>query len=76
MLIRLPLWHTRCVRSGLPMNKVTLWLVVISLVVTAAIAEAQQPKKVPLIGYFSALDAARSPPVPRQFGLHCGTAAT
>ena len=50
MLIRLPLWHTRCVRSGLPMNKGIFWLVAIFLVVTAAIAEAQQPKKVPRIG--------------------------
>ena len=52
------MWHTRCVRSGLPMNKVTLWLVAIFLVVTAAIAGAQQPKKVPRIGYLSNNDAA------------------
>ena len=51
MLIRLPLWHTRCVRSGLPMNKVTLWLVAIFLVGAVAIAEAQQPAKIPRIGY-------------------------
>ena len=51
-------------------------LVVVVLLVLGVIAEAQQPKKVPLIGYFSATDAARSPPVPRQFGLHCGTVAT
>ena len=53
MLIRLPLWHTRCVRSGLPMNKVILWLVAIFLVGAGAIAEAQQPKKIPRIGYLS-----------------------
>jgi len=35
------------------MNKVTLWLVAIFLVGAAAIAEAQQPTKVPRIGYLS-----------------------
>ena len=59
MLIRLPLWHTRCVRSGVPMNKVILWLVAIFLVGAGAIAEAQQPKKIPRIGYLSAFDPAR-----------------
>ena len=33
------------------MNKVILWLVAIFLVGAVAIAEAQQPKKVPRIGY-------------------------
>ena len=32
------------------MNKVTLWLVAIFLVGAVAIAEAQQPKKIPRIG--------------------------
>jgi len=62
MLIRLPLWHTRCVRSGLPMNKVTLWLVAIFLVGAGAIVEAQQPKKVPRIGYLSSTDPASDSP--------------
>ena len=62
MLIRLPLWHTRCVRSGLPMNKVTLWLVAIFLVGAGAIVEAQQPKKVPRIGYLSSTDPASESP--------------
>ena len=53
MLIRLPLWHTRCVRGRLPMNKVTLWLVAIFLVGAVAIAEAQQQKKIPRLGYFT-----------------------
>ena len=33
------------------MNKVILWLVAIFLVGAVAIAEAQQPKKIPRIGY-------------------------
>ena len=41
------------------MNKLTLWLVAIFLVGAVEIAEAQQPKKVPTIGYLSASDAAR-----------------
>jgi len=32
-------------------------------------ANAQQPKKVPRIGYLSAFDQLLSPPDPRQFGL-------
>ena len=33
-------------------------------------AQAQQPKKVPRIGYLSALDPVLlSPPVPREFGM-------
>ena len=45
------------------MNKVTLWLVAIFLVGAVAIAEAQQPKKIPRIGYLAPrllpLDPAR-----------------
>ena len=40
------------------MNKVTLWLVAIFLVGAVAIAEAQQPTKVPRIGYL--VGASRS----------------
>ena len=36
------------------MNKVTLWLVAIFLVGAGAIAEAQQPKKIPRIGFLTA----------------------
>jgi len=36
------------------MNKVTLWLIAICLVGAIAIVEAQQPKKVPRIGYLTA----------------------
>ena len=44
-------------------------LLVVAVVVVAAIAQAQQPKKVPRIGYLSSFDASYvSPPVPRQFG--------
>ena len=73
ILVGLILWHTRCVRSGLPMNKVTLWLVTIFLVGAVEIVEAQQPKKVPRIGYLSgncppALESAR-----RGFGRVCAS---
>jgi putative tryptophan/tyrosine transport system substrate-binding protein len=41
------------------MNKIiVLWLMVTIALATASIAEAQQPKKVPLIGYLSTSDAA------------------
>ena len=43
------------------MNKAILCLVAIFLVVTAAIAEAQQPKKVPRIGYLSLTTSPRGP---------------
>ena len=35
------------------MNKVTLWLVAIFLVGAVAVVEAQQPKKIPRIGYLA-----------------------
>jgi hypothetical protein len=46
------------------------------LLAVAAIAEAQQPKKVHRIGYLSVLDPAREPPVPRQFGWPCESLVT
>ena len=39
-------------------------------------AEAQQPKKVPRIGYLSAFHELLSPPVPSQFGGLCTSVAT
>ena len=52
-------------------------LVAVVLLAVAVIAEAQQPKKVPRIGYLSASDASYvSPPVPRQFGWLCASLAT
>jgi hypothetical protein len=51
MLISLPLWHTRCVRSRLPMNKVTLWLVAIFLVGAVEVVDAQQAKTIRRIGF-------------------------
>ena len=58
IFVGLILWHTRCVRSGLPMNRLTLWLVAIFLVGAVAIGEAQQAKKVSRLGYLSNTDAA------------------
>ena len=48
------------------------------LLAFAVIAEAQQPKKVPRIGYLSSIRSQLvSPPVPRQFGwLLCGCQVT
>ena len=39
-------------------------------------AQAQQPKKVPRIGYLSKPIQLASPPVPRQFGWLCASVAT
>ena len=59
------------------MNKVTLWLVAIFLVGAVAIAEAQQPTKVPRIGYLSAARSSYvTPPVSRHFGRVCASLAT
>ena len=51
-------------------------LVVVVLLALGVIAEAQQPKKVPRIGYLSSGDPAMNPPVPRQFGWLCASLAT
>ena len=45
-------------------------------VVFGCVAQAQQPKKVPRIGYLSAPTPLLSPPVPRQFGWLCASWAT
>ena len=47
-----------------------------ALVVSGAVASAQQPKKVPRIGYLAAGDPLVSPPVPREFGWLCASLAT
>ena len=51
-------------------------LLAVVLLALGVIAEAQQPKKVPRIGYLSACEPALSPPVPRQFGRLCASVAT
>ena len=51
-------------------------LVAVVLLAVGAIAEAQQPKKVPRIGYLSNPTQLLSPPVPRQFGWRCASVAT
>src|SRR5262245_53299044 len=43
-------------------------LVAVVLLALAVTAEAQQPKKVPRIGYLSPIDPATDSAVPRQFG--------
>ena len=52
-------------------------LVAVVLLALAVTAEAQQPKKVPRIGYLS-IDRSQllTPPVPRQFGWLCASLAT
>ena len=40
-------------------KKILLWLLATVFLATAPPAQAQQPKKVPRIGYLSAVDAAR-----------------
>ena len=52
-------------------------LVAVVLLAVGVIAEAQQPKKVPRIGYLSSRPIQLvSPPVPRQFGWLCASLAT
>ena len=51
-------------------------LVAVVLLAVGVIAEAQQPKKVPRIGYLSNPGQLLSPPVPRQFGWLCASVAT
>ena len=45
-------------RWGVAMKQLFSILLVVAVVVVAAIAHAQQPKKVPRIGYLSGVDAA------------------
>src|SRR5439155_23162739 len=52
------MWHIHCAGSGMTMNKVIPWLVAIFLIGAVASAAAQQPKKVPRIGYLAAGNAA------------------
>ena len=51
-------------------------LVAVVLLAVAVIAEAQQPKKVPLIGYLSSFDPAFESARSRQFGWLCASVAT
>ena len=52
-------------------------LLVVAVVVVAAIAEAQQPKKVFRIGYLSSLSSSPvSLAVRRPFGSRCASLAT
>ena len=46
-------------------------LVAVILLTVAVVTEAQQPKKVPRIGYLSSADPVLTPPVTRQFGWLC-----
>ena len=60
------------------MKKVGWSSILVATLVLAfgVVAEAQQPKKVPRIGYLSATIQLVSPPVPRQFGRLCASLAT
>ena len=59
------------------MKKLFSILLIVAVVVVAAMAQAQQPKKVPRIGYLSPCRSSYvSPPVPRQFGWLCASLAT
>ena len=52
-------------------------VVVVVLLALGVTAEAQQPKKVPRIGYLTPAEASSvSPSVPTQFGLLCVSVAT
>jgi putative ABC transport system substrate-binding protein len=45
------LWHTHCRGKGTAMNKKLFWLITLLLLAATTLAEAQQPKKVPRIGF-------------------------
>jgi ABC-type uncharacterized transport system substrate-binding protein len=70
IFIGFSLWHTRCVRSGLPMNKAIFSLVAIFLVGAVEVAEAQQPKKIPRVGYVTL--GSSSPPSANQERFRLG----
>ena len=59
-------------------NRQSLGVSVMAFVVTfgSAVAQAQQPKKVPRIGYLSNNDAALESAFPRQFDWLCASLAT
>ena len=50
-------------------------LVAVVLLAVAVIAEAQQPKKVPLIGYFSSTDPATESARAETIGWRCASVA-
>ena len=59
------------------MKQIFCLALALCLVAVASAAAAQQPEKVPRIGYLSAPDPAQlSPPVPREFGWLCASLAT
>jgi hypothetical protein len=56
-------------------KKITVLTLCAILFALCSSAGAQQPKKVPLVGYFSSTDPATEAPVPRQFGWRCASVA-
>ena len=61
ILIALCLWHTRAERTK-AMNRKLLWLLTVFLLGSIQLAEAQQSKRVPRIGYLSAGSASSNLP--------------
>jgi hypothetical protein len=57
-------------------RRITIWLLATVLLTTSTAADAQQPKKVPLIGYLSGAMQLVTLPVPRPFGWLCASVAT
>ena len=55
---------------------VGLSLIAFVLVMAVAVVEAQQPKKIPRIGYLSRSIQLLIPPVLREFGRLCANLAT
>ena len=59
------------------MKKAALSSILVAvMLLLLGIAEAQQPKKVPRIGYLARPIQLLSPPVPRQFAWLCASLVT
>jgi putative ABC transport system substrate-binding protein len=54
------LWHIHCggKKKGKAMNKKFVWIVTLLLLVAGTVAQAQQPRKIPRVGFLSAVSAS------------------
>jgi hypothetical protein len=64
------------VKIGVTLNRTLLWLVTVLFVASGHLAEAQQPKKIPRIGYLRVLPFPLSRPESRHSGKVCASVGT
>ena len=66
------------IRKPAIQNRKLVGLIALAVAFTlcGAVAQAQQPKKVPRKGIYRGHDELLNPPVPRQFGWLCASVAT